>query len=335
MKAILQDRYGSIDVFHLGQIDKPAPRDDEVLVRVYAASMHPDIWHTMRGVPYILRLMGAGLLRPKEHVPGTDMAGVVEAVGKDVRQFQPGDEVFGETNRKIQWRNSGAFAEFVAAPAVKLAPKPVSLSFEEAAAIPTSGCIAWLGVHEEGKVKPGQKVLINGAAGGVGMLALQIAKAAQAEVTGVDHTDKMELMRQIGADHVIDYTQEDFTRGVARYDLIVDVPGNHTLRDCRRALTPKGNYVFIGHDQFGAFGSKWVGSIGRFLKMLVYSPFVRQHMGPGFSPGTNERLPALKALVDAGTLTPVIDRTFPLADVPEAMRHLQAGHAVGKIIISI
>jgi NADPH:quinone reductase-like Zn-dependent oxidoreductase len=283
MKAIVQDAYGSPDdVLRLKDIDKPMVKDDKVLVRVHAASVHPDVWHVVRGLPYVLRLMGAGLLKPKNSVPGTDVAGHVESVGKNVTHFQAGDEVFGETIKGYQWTNGGAYAEYVSVPQYTLALKPDNITFEQAAAPPTSGLIALQNLNEE-RLQPGQRVLINGAGGGVGVLAVQIAKAYGAEVTGVDSTGKLEMVRSIGADHVIDYTTEEFTQSGERYDLIFDIPGNHPFSDCRRALTPEGTYVLIGHDHFGESGGRGLGSLPRFLKLAVLSPFVGQLPGLNFS----------------------------------------------------
>jgi len=335
MKAIVQDKYGSPDVLELREIDKPVVKDDEVLVRVHAASVHPDVWHVVRGWPYALRLMGAGLLKPKNSVPGTDVAGHVEAVGKDVTLFQPGDEVFGETSRQWQWHNGGAYAEYVSVPEDTLALKPAGITFEQAAAVPTSGFIALSGLRHQGQVQPGQKVLINGAGGGVGALAVQLAKAYGADVTGVDSTRKLDMVRSIGADQVIDYMQEDFTQSGKRYDLILDVPGNHSFSALRRALTPKGTYVLIGHDRFGDSGRRWIGGIGQFLGQLVLSPFVSQRMAPRDSKETKDRLGFLKELIEAGKITPVIDRTYPLSEVPEAIRYLEEGHARGKVVITV
>jgi NADPH:quinone reductase-like Zn-dependent oxidoreductase len=254
MKAVIQDKYGSPDALELREIDEPPIEDDEVLVRVRAASVHPDVWHVVTGLPYLLRLMGAGLLKPKNRIPGTDMAGHVEAVGKNVKEFRPGDEVFGETLRGLQWHNGGAYAEYVAVPEDMLALKPANVTFEQAASVPTTGYIVLMNLRGKAQVKPGQKVLINGAGGGVGTLALQIAKAHGATVTAVDSTEKLDMLRSLGADQVIDYTQEDFTRRDERFDLIFDIPGNHSFSDCRRVLTPEGVYVLIGHDHFGQQG---------------------------------------------------------------------------------
>lgn len=337
MKAIVQDKYGSPDdVLELQDIDKPVVKDNEVLVRVHAASVHPDVWHVVRGRPYALRLMGAGLLKPKNSVPGTDAAGRVESVGKNVTQFQQGDEVFGETIKGYQWTNGGAYAEYVSVPQDALALKPAGITFEQAAAVPTSGFIALSGLRNQAQVQPGQKVLINGAGGGVGALAVQLAKAYGADVTGVDSTGKMDMVRSIGADHVIDYTQEDFTQQGERYDLILDVPGNHSLSDCRRALTTEGTYVLIGHDHFGDSGGRWLGILPRFFKLVVMSPFVSQLPNLNFSmPSKKDSMAVLREFIEAGKITPVVDRTFPLSEVPEAIRYLEEGHAQGKVVITV
>ena len=337
MKAIVQEKYGSpYDVLNLKVIDKPLVKDDEVLVRVHAASVHPDVWHVVRGMPYVLRLMGAGLLRPKKSVPGTDVAGHVESVGKNVSHFQQGDEVFGETIRGYQWTNGGAYAEYVSVPESSLALKPANITFEEAAAVPTSGLIALQNLPNEGRLHSGQSVLVNGAGGGVGVLAVQIAKAYGANVTGVDDTKKLEMVRSIGADRVIDYTKDDFTQSSERYDLIFDIPGNHPFSACRRVLAPNGKYVLIGHDRFGQGAGRWLGSIPRVLKLVALSPFMSQMPTPNFSmPDKKNQMVILKKLMESGKLTPVIDRTYSLGEVPEAIKHLEVGHAHGKVIISV
>ncbi len=284
MKAIVQDKYGSPDaVLELREIDKPVIGDDEVLVRVRAASVHPDVWHVVTGRPYVLRLMGAGVLRPKNPVPGTDVAGLVESVGRDVTRFGPGDEVFGETHTELQWRNGGAFAEYVSVPQDALALKPDNITFEQAASVPTSGFIALLNLRDPSQLRPGQKVLVNGAGGGVGALALQLAKAHGAHVTAVDTTSKLSMLRSLGADQVMDYTREDFTRRGVRYDLIFDVPGNHPFSACKRALEPDGRYVLIGHEQFGASGKRVFGLLPHFFKLMFLSRFGRQLRGPSSS----------------------------------------------------
>jgi NADPH:quinone reductase-like Zn-dependent oxidoreductase len=336
MKAIVQHKYGSPDALELKDIDKPVVKDDEVLVRVHAASVHPDVWHVLRGLPYVLRLMGAGLLKPKNSVPGTDVAGHVESVGKSVTRFQPANEVFGETIKGYQWSNGGAYAEYVSVSEDALALKPYNITFEQAAAVPTSGLIALQNLPDEGRMQPGQRVLINGAGGGVGALAVQLAKAYGANVTGVDNPKKPDMVRSLGADHVIDYTRDDFTQSGERYDLIFDIPGNHPFSACRRVLTPNGKYVLIGHDRFGQGAGRWFGSVPRVLKLVALSPFVGQLPTPTFSmPDKKNQMVVLKEFLEAGKITPVIDRTYPLSEVPEAIRYLEEGHAQGKVVITV
>ena len=335
MKAIVQSRYGSAGVYEFREIERPTPKDDEVLVRVRATSVHPDVWHAMRGVPYVLRIMGSGLRRPKNPVPGTDLAGVVEAVGRNVTRFHTGDEVFGQSVGANLWGNGGTYAEYAAAQATRLQLKPANLTFEQAAAVLTSGPIAVQGIRDEGRVQPGQRVLINGAGGGVGTTAVQLAKAYGADVTAVDAPEKLEMLRSIGADRVVDYTQVDFTRSGEPYDLVLDIAGNHPWSDLRRALTPGGTYVLIGHDQYGGSGHRWFGSLGRFFRLMVISPFVSQLHPFRGAKDPGDRLVVLKELIEAGKVTPVMDRTFPLSEVPEAIRYLESGHAQGKVVIIV
>jgi NADPH:quinone reductase-like Zn-dependent oxidoreductase len=333
MRAVVQDRYGDPEGLRVAEIDRPAPARDEVLVRVRAASVHPDVWHVVSGRPYLLRLMGSGVRRPACPVPGTDLAGVVAAVGAGVTRFRPGDEVFGETLRGQAWRNGGSFAEYASAPESGLALKPAGVSFAQAAAVPTAGYIALLNLPAD-RVGPGRRVLVNGAAGGVGAIVLQLAKAAGAHVTGVDHTRKQDLMRTLGADRVVDHTREDFTRGASRYDLIVDVPGNHPVSACRRALTPDGAYVLIGHDHFGRVGRRWLGSVPRFGRLMLMSLFVRQIRGGAGGLTKAEAIETLRAHLEAGHLAPVIDRTYPLDEAGAALRHLADGEPVGRIVLT-
>jgi NADPH:quinone reductase-like Zn-dependent oxidoreductase len=335
MKAIVQDRYGSPDVLKLREIDEPSVGDDQVLVLVRAASVHADVWHVMRGVPYVLRIMGAGLRRPKDLVPGTDLAGIVEAVGRNVTRFQPGDEVFGQSLVANLWRHGGAFAEYAAVREARFERKPAGLTFEQSAAVPTSGSLAVQGVRDEGRIQAGQHVLINGAGGAVGTFAVQLAKAYGANVTAVDAPGKLDMLRSIGADRVVDYTQEDFTRGGERYDVILDIAGNHPWPDIRRALTPEGTFVLIGHDHYGGSGHRWFGSLGRFAKLIVISPFVPQLHPFRGAKDPGDRLVVMKELIEAGKITPVIDRTFPLSEVPEAIRYLESGQARGKVVITV
>ncbi len=336
MKAIVQTRYGEPqDVLELREIDKPEAGDDELLVQVRATSVHADVWHTVCGRPILVRLMGAGLLRPKDLVPGTDLAGVVESVGKKVTRFKVGDAVFGESSMKLRWRNGGTFAQFAAVPEGALEQKPENVSFEQAASVPASGHIALLNLRGRAEVRPGHRVLINGAGGGVGSIALQVAKARGATVAAVDRAGKLEMLRRLGADQVIDYRQEDFTQGDERYDLIFDVASTLSLEDCKRVLNPTGIYLIIGHDHYGAAGGRLLGSLPHFIKLVALSPFDR-HLPSSSTPepGTAEMMTELKKLLEAGKLTPVVDRTFPLSEARSAMRYMQEGGGLGKILIT-
>ncbi len=335
VRAIVQDAYGALDSLALREVERPEPADDEVLIRVRAASVHPDVWHVVTGRPAVLRLMGSGVRRPKDRVPGTDAAGVVETVGAAVTRFRPGDEVFAETLRGIQWRNGGAFAEYATAPEYAVALKPSGLSFEEAAAVPTAGLIALHNLPQR-RVSPGDRVLVNGAAGGVGAIAVQLAKAYGAHVTGVDHPRKLALVRSLGADQVIDYTREDYTRSGERWDLVFDVPGNHSFASNRRALVPRGAYVLIGHDAYGAGGHHWVGNIPLMLGLVVRSAVVPELRGGSFaSPDKRALMATLTQLLEAGELRIVVDRTFPLSQASEALRYLTSGQAVGRIVLTV
>jgi NADPH:quinone reductase-like Zn-dependent oxidoreductase len=321
VKAIVQDKYGSPDVLQFKDIDTPSPNDDEVLVRAHAAAVNIGDWHLLRGVPYVMRLV-VGLRRPKREIPGTDVAGRVEAVGGDVKQLRPGDEVFG-------WCE-GAFAEYACAPENNFVSKPATVTFEQAAAVGDSAFTALDAVRDQGKVQPGQEVLINGASGGVGTFAVQIAKSFGARVTGVCSTRNIDLVRSIGADHVIDYTREDFTQTGQRYDVMLDAVGSRSLSDCRRALTPRGTYVLVGVSNLG----RWFG-LARQLKVLSLSPFVRQKMRVFLVRHNREDLLVLKQLVEDGKVTPVIDRRYELSEVPKALQHQGEGHAQGKIVIAM
>jgi NADPH:quinone reductase-like Zn-dependent oxidoreductase len=324
MKAVVQDTYGPADVLELRDVDKPVPKDDEVLVRVHAAGVDPGVWHLMTGQPYLVRVMGYGLRTPKVRVRGRDVAGRVEAVGTNVTQVQAGAEVFGI--------GEGSFAEYVCARADKLAPKPANLTFEQAAAVPISGLTALQAVRDTGKVQPGQRVLVIGAAGGVGSFAVQLAKAFGAAVTGVCSTAKVDLVRSIGADHVVDYTRHDFADGARHYDLIVDTAGRRSLAQLRRALTRRGTLVIVG----GEGGGRWLGGFDRqILRAPIVSLFVRQRLRPLVSKERREDLVALKELIEAGKVTPVIDRTYPLSEAPAAVRYLGEGHACGKVVITV
>ncbi|MGZ5329053.1 MAG: NAD(P)-dependent alcohol dehydrogenase [Actinomycetota bacterium] len=324
MKAIVQDRYGSADVLEFRDIDEPVMGEDDVLVRVRAAGAGPDVWHIMAGMPYIARPM-LGFRGPKIAVRGWDVAGTVEAVGANVTDFSTGDEVMGTAEH-------GSFAELTITPADKLVPKPTELTFEQAAAIPISGMTALRAVRDVGKVQAGQSVLVIGASGGVGTLAVQIAKASGATVTGVCSTAKADLVRSIGADDVIDYTREDFADGSRHWDLIVDTAGRRPLSQLRRALTPTGTLVIVGGDG----GGHWTGGFFRgVLRAPLVSLFVGQRMVGLATKIKHDDLVALTGLIEAGTLMPVIDRTYPLVEAPDAIRYLAEGHAAGKIVITV
>ena len=335
MKAIVQKAYGAPgSVLELKEVETPIPGEREVLVRVHATSVHPDIWHVVTGQPYILRLTGSGLREPKQRIPGTDIAGVVEALGKNVTRFKIGDEVFGETIKGMQWVNGGAFAEYAAVAEEGLAHKPAGVSFEQAASVPTSGIIVLLNLQNQRKIRPGQSVLINGAGGGVGSIALQIAKAIGAKVTAVDSARKMDLLLALGADHVIDYTREDFTSLGVKYDLIFDVASNLVFADCKKVLTPEGIYIMIGHDHFGTAVGRVFGSIPRMLKLMLMSLSEKALRGATFNqPDKQESLAYLKGLLEAGKLKPVIDRVFPLAEAAQALAYLESGQACGRILV--
>jgi len=319
MKAIAQTGYGSPDVLQLEEIDKPVPKDDEVLVRIHAAGVNIGDWHLLRAVPYVIRL-GLGLRRPRRRTPGRDIAGHVEAVGGNVTEFGPGDEVFG-------WCG-GAFAEYVCTSETQLLPKPANLTLEQAAAVGDSAFTALAAVRDQGRIQPGERVLINGASGGVGTFAVQIAKAFGAHVTAVCSTRNVDLVRSLGADEVIDYQQQDFAQTRRRYDVMLDLVGNRSLAECRRVLTPRGTYVIVGVRDAG----RWLG-LGRQARALLLSPFVRHRMRVFVAKHTREDLAVLKGLVEAGQLVPVIDKRYALGEAPDALRHQGEGHPRGKIIL--
>lgn len=322
MKAIVYRCYGSPDVLEFEDVDKPKPADDEVLVKVHAAAVNPLDWHYMRGSPYIMRL-GVGLGAPTRTSMGVDFAGTVEAVGSNVKRFKPGDEVFGG--------RSGAFAEYVTVREDRaLALKPANMTFEQAASVPIAGITALQALRDKGQLKPGQKVLINGASGGVGTFAVQIAKSYGAEVTGVCSTRNVEMVRSIGADHVIDYTQEDYTKSGQHYDLIIDNVGNHSLLANRRVLNPDGIFVIIG----GPKGN-WLAPLMNPIKALMLSPFVGQEFVMILAKLDKDDLAILGDLMQAGKVTPVIDRRYRLSEVPAAIRYSEEGHARGKIVIDL
>ena len=323
MKAIVQDTYGEPEaVLTLQDRATPEAKDGEVLVRVHAASVHVGDWILVRGVPYVARL-AVGLRKPKNHVPGTDIAGTVAAVGTGVTQLRPGDEVFG-------WC-AGAFAEYACAPEDHFVPKPTNLTFEQAAAVGVSASAALQLLRDQGNVKPGQKILINGASGGLGTFAVQIGKAFGAEVTGVCSTKNADMVRSIGADHVIDYAHEDFTQGKQRYDFILDNVGNHSLSETRRVLTPTGRL----QSNNGTSGGRWFGTSGVMIKTAAASMFTRRQLGPSIKFQNRRDLVLLKELIEGGKVKPVIDGTYPLSRTAEALGHVGEGHARGTVVITV
>jgi NADPH:quinone reductase-like Zn-dependent oxidoreductase len=325
MKAIVYCDYG-LKNLKLEDIEKPVPGDDQLLVRVRAASINPYDWHFIEGTPYIMRMMGVGLRKPKDTRIGVDFAGTVEAVGKNVTKFKPGDDVFGG--------RGGAFAEYVCRRAEgAVALKPASITFEQAASVNIAGITALQALRDKGKVQPGQKVLINGASGGVGTFAVQIAKSFGADVTGICSTRNVDLVRSLGADHVIDYTKEDFAKGTERYDVILDNVPNHSLSECRHVLNPKGKYVMIGGG--GPNDSRWIGPFGRVIHTLLLSPFISQKMGMMMADANQKDLTVLADMMQSGKVKPVIDRTYKLSEVPAAIAYLEEGHARGKVVITV
>ncbi|TCC19515.1 NAD(P)-dependent alcohol dehydrogenase [Kribbella speibonae] len=323
MLAMTQEDYGSTEVLELREIDKPEIGDDEVLVRVRAAGVDRGVWHLMAGLPYPIRLAGYGVRAPKNPVIGMDVAGVVEAIGKDVTRFRPGDEVFGV--------GKGTFAEYTRCPEAKLALKPANLTFEQAAAVPISAMTALQGVRDHGRIKSGDKVLITGASGGVGSYTVQLAKAFGAEVTAVCSTTKLDLVRSLGADQVVDYIRQDFTASGIRYDVILDIAGNTRLSRLRRILTPTGTLVIMGGETDG----KWLGGTDRQLRAMLLSPFIGQRLGTFVNTEKHEFLLDLTPLLESGQVRPVVDRQFPLEEAPKAIRYLIEGHARGKLVITV
>ena len=323
MKAIVHTEYGSPDVLQLEEVEKPAPKDDEVLVQVHAASLNAYDWHMLRADPFIVRLMGGGLLKPKNKIPGADIAGRVEAVGRNVKQFQPGDEVFGD----LASRGGGGFAEFVCASETALASKPANLTFEEAAAVPMAAVTALQGLRDKGEIQPGHKVLINGASGGVGTFAVQIAKSFGAEVTAVCSTRNLDMARSLGADQVIDYTQEDFTKNGQHYDLILAANGYHPIADYKRALSPQGIYIVSG------------GSMRQLFQAMLLGPLMSlagsKKMGALSTRMKQKDLEFITELLETGKVVPVIDRRYPLSETADAIRYLEEGHAQGKIVLTM
>jgi len=336
MKAIVHERYGPAnEVLSLRNIDLPVLGDDEVLVRVRAASVHADVWHVVTGWPYVLRLMGNGLLRPRKRVPGTDLAGHVERVGRNVSRFAAGDEVFGGRPMMQGWVNGGTFAEYAAFPQNMLAHKPPGVTFGQAASTVASGAIALINLGPPDALA-GKNVLINGAGGAVGTIAVQIAKAHGARVVGVDVAEKLAMMGQLGADYTIDFTREDPTRSGERYDLVLDVASTLSLDDCRRILAAHGIYVSIGHTSYGTVGGPVLGTIPHMLRLMARSPFDAhlRKLNAFKMPSHHDILTALETLLATGTLTPIIARTFPLSEVPAAIRCLVEGRAAGRIVVT-
>jgi NADPH:quinone reductase-like Zn-dependent oxidoreductase len=325
MKAIVYCDYGPANL-KFQDVEKPTPADDQLLVRVHAASVNPLDWHFIEGTPYVMRAMGVGLRKPKDTRLGVDFAGTVEAVGKKVTKFKPGDEVFGG--------RTGAFAEYVCVREARaVASKPASITFEQAASVPIAGITALQGLRDKGKVQPGQKVLINGASGGVGTFAVQIAKSYGAEVTGVCSTRNLDMVRSLGAGHVIDYTKEDFTKSDQRYDVILDNVANHSLSECRRVLNPNGKYVLIGGG--GVKESRWLGpGLTHAFKAMFLSKFVSQQMGMMLAELNQNDLTFLADLMQSGKVTPVIDKRYKLSELPQAIEYLEQGHARGKVVIT-
>lgn len=328
MKAIVQDRYGSPDVLEFRDVEPPSASGSEVLVRVRAASVNAYDWHVMRGDPYLARVSGIGLAGPRAKIRGRDFAGTVEEVGRDVQRFRPDDEVYGDLGTA-----DGAFAEYVSVPEDLVETKPANLTFEQAAAVPLAGLTALKGLRDSGKLQPGQHVLVNGASGGVGTFAVQIAKSMGATVTGVCRTRNVELVSSLGADHVVDYTEADFTRNGRRYDLVLDLVGNHSLTGLRRALAPGGTIVLSGGGVFS--GGSLAGPMWLMVRAKLQAPFVRDRVLVLTTAPDVEILAALRHLAESGGLTPVVDRTYSLGEVPEAIRYVETEHPRAKVVISI
>jgi NADPH:quinone reductase-like Zn-dependent oxidoreductase len=326
MKAIVQHRYGPPEELALEEIDKPVVGDEDVLIRVHAAGLNAGDGFIMRGRPYFMRLFG-GLRRPRHGVRGADVAGTITQVGAKVTDLRPGEEVFGSCGDLLR---GGALAEYARVPRDKLVPKPATITFEQAAAVPVAACTALQALRDKAQVRPGQQVLVNGASGGVGSFAVQLTKALGAQVTGVCSTHNADLVRSLGADQVIDYTRQDFTRGPGRFDVVLDNVANHPLSACRRALTRTGTLVPNANTK-----GRWLGGLGRTIKALVMAPLVPQRIRPFVARVNQADLLALTELLEAGKLTPVVDRTYALSEVPEAIRYLEQGHARGKVVVTV
>lgn len=331
----MADSYGPPSQLRLADVPRPKPEPDEVLIAVRAASVHADVWHTVRGWPYLLRLMGNGVRRPKHVIPGTDAAGVVVAVGAEVTKWEVGDEVYGEIVPGIQWLNGGAFAEYAVARQTALARKPENLSWVQAAAIPTAALIALRALRVEVHVEPGMKVVVNGAAGGVGMFIVMIAQALGAQVTAVDSADRFDLLARIGAEEMLDYRTVDYTRVLRGFDAVIDIPGSRPFSAVRRVLKPEGKYVLIGHDAYGKAGHRILGSVPKALALVARGAWTAQLPKPDFSSLPPEAMSEINALAAAGKITPVIDRTFPLAEAGAAIDYLASGRAHGKVVLTV
>jgi NADPH:quinone reductase-like Zn-dependent oxidoreductase len=333
MKAVVQYRYGPADeVLSVREIDKPIPKENEVLIKVRASSMHADIWHTVNGVPLVTRLMGGGLFKPRNRVPGTDVAGIVESIGSRVTRFKVGDAVFGTTVFMRLW-NGGTYAQYVSVPEHMLMHKPDNVTFEQAASVPTSGVIALCNLRSA-RIESGSRVLVNGAGGSVGALAIQIAKFRGAHVTGVDVAARLESISALGADRVIDYTKEDFTKGAERFDLIFDVATTLSVEDCERVLTPTGLHWMIGHDHYGKASGRVFGSIPRLVRFMVR----QRRKGRAIDmklPPVHDLLESLRDWLHKGVITPVVGKTFTLSEVPAAMRCLEESTLAGRVVITL
>lgn len=337
MRAIVQTEYGPYgQVLRMQEVPRPVPGPGQALVRVRATSVHADVWHAVTGVPYVLRLMGSGVRAPHQPIPGTDLAGEVVEVGAGVTTIAAGDRVFGEVTAANQWANAGTLAEYVAVDAELLWSIPATLTFEEAAAVPTAALIALMNLRDTGQLHAGQRVLVNGAGGAVGVWAVQLARALGASVAAVDGPAKLDLLRDLGADPVLDYTRQDFTQLGVRYDIVFDIVSQAPFRQIRKALQPNGTFVLVGHDQYGSSGHRVLGSLGRMLPLLAAAPFVRQLPGIRSGPTRAENMATIVQLLAAGTIRPVVDdRVFALDEVVAALDHLTTGQAKGRVVIAV
>jgi NADPH:quinone reductase-like Zn-dependent oxidoreductase len=337
MRAVVQDRYGPYrDVLQLRDIPQPTAGAGQVVVRVRATSVHADVWHAVGGIPYVLRIMGSGVHTPKQPVPGTDLAGEVIATGAGAMRFAVGDRVFGEVTSANQWSNAGTFAEFAAVDESLLATIPQELSFEQAAAVPTAALIALMNLRDQGEVQAGQRVLVNGAGGAVGVWAVQLAKVYGAEVTAVDAPAKLDVLSQLGADHVIDYTRHDFTSMGVRYDMVFDIVSQARFSQVRRALQPTGTFVLIGHDQYGRSGHRVLGSIGRVLPLMAMAPFVKQLPTIHSGPSREQNWATIVDLLSTGRIRPVVDdHSFGLEEVVAALDFVTSGAAIGRVVVTV